>query len=479
MNPRVCLLVLPALLAGLFNPALFAAEPVSALTPPKAFDVKAIDEYLAAHVKDKPIVGLSVAIMKEGKLVFVKGFGKTSVKNGEDVGIDTMFGAGSVTKQFTCACILLLAEDGKLSIQDKVAKYYPELTRAKDITLYDLMTHASGYPDYYPLDFVDQRMEKTTAHDKLIQEYAGGKLDFEPGSRWSYSNTGFIILGRVIEKVSGEPFAKFLERRILKPLGMDHSAFEPKQGTKYLSAGHTAFALGDPEIATQEADGWIHAAGGLFTTPTDLAKWDLALMEGKVLKPESFQTMTTARKLSDGRTKAYGCGLGILERDGEKILQHSGAVSGFLAFNAMLPRTKSALILLSNCDHVDAGSLHNELLALLLKSVAGDTPLIPTIDGAPAKETALKLLHLLQSGEIERDALGEDYSKFLTPERVKAAKERLQALGEPEKIEVESTYERGGMEVALIRFTFKNVKVKAYLYRTPNGKIQEFLLYKS
>ena len=98
--------------------------------------------------------------MKEGKPVFVKGYGKTSVKDGEDVGPDTMFGAGSVTKQFTCACILLLAEEGKLSIQDKVAKYYPELTRAKDITLYDLMTHVSGYPDYYPLDFVDRAWKK-------------------------------------------------------------------------------------------------------------------------------------------------------------------------------------------------------------------------------------------------------------------------------------------------------------------------------
>ena len=322
-------------------------------------------------------------------------------------------------------------------------------------------------------------MEKTTTHDKLIKEYAGGKLDFEPGSRWSYSNTGYIILGRVVEKVSGEPFAKLLERKILKPLGMDHSTFEPKPGTKNLAAGHTSFALGDPEIAVQEADGWIYAAGGLFTTPTDLAKWDLALMEGKVLKPESFQKMSAARRLTDGRTKNYGCGLQVLQRDGESILQHTGAVSGFLAFNTMLPRTKSAVVLMTNCDHVDAGSLHNELLALLLKSVAGETPQIPKIDGPPAKEMGLKLLHLLQSGEIERDALGEDYNKFLTPERVKAAKERLKALGEPEKVEVESTYERGGMEVALIRFTFKNLKMKALLYRTPNGKIQQFLVYKS
>src|SRR5207253_10781520 len=131
-----------------------------------------------------------------------------------------MFGIGSVTKQFTSACVLLLAEDGKLAVTDKVSKYYPKLTKADDITLYDLMAHLSGYPDYYPLDFVDRRMFKPIELDNLIDEYAIGKLDFEPRTRWSYSNTGYIILGRLIEKVTGEPYENFLQKRILKPLGM-------------------------------------------------------------------------------------------------------------------------------------------------------------------------------------------------------------------------------------------------------------------
>src|SRR6185312_15992668 len=134
---------------------------------------------------------------------------------------------GSVTKQFTCACVLLLAQDGKLSVDDKVEKYYPELTRAGDVTLRDLMSHTSGYPDDYPLDFVDRRLRQPIPGDALLTKYAGGNLDFEPGSRWSYSNTGYILLGRVIEKASGKPFGRFLEERVLVPLGMMHSAFEP------------------------------------------------------------------------------------------------------------------------------------------------------------------------------------------------------------------------------------------------------------
>src|SRR5579872_4328779 len=192
-------LLLSVLVLSIWAPVSKAADAAVAL--PQTFDLKAIDAYVADQVKSKGFVGLSLAIMKDGKIVLAKGYGNSSVKNGVEVTSQTLFGAGSVTKQFTCACIFLLAEDGKLSIHDKVAKYYPKLTKANEVTLYDLMSHVSGYPDYYPLDFVDRRMAKTIALDKLIEEYAGGKLDFEPGTRWSYSNSGYIILGRVIEKV--------------------------------------------------------------------------------------------------------------------------------------------------------------------------------------------------------------------------------------------------------------------------------------
>jgi CubicO group peptidase (beta-lactamase class C family) len=188
--------------------------------PPKTLDAQALDSYLAALVRTKGFTGLSVAVMKDGKVVFARGYGKASLKSGGAVGTRTLFAAGSVTKQFTCACVLLLAEEGKLSVRDKVAKCYPKLTRADDITLYDLMTHTSGYPDYYPLDFIDRRMAKPIRPDDLIAAYAGGKLDFEPGTRWSYSNTGYILLGRIVEKVSGKPFEQFLRERILTPLDM-------------------------------------------------------------------------------------------------------------------------------------------------------------------------------------------------------------------------------------------------------------------
>src|ERR1051326_4077230 len=276
---------------------LVTRSPVRADSPtlPESFDVRRIDLYLAAQVREKGRVGLSVAIVTNGQIALIKGYGSRSLREQQPVEVDTKFAIGSVTKQFTCACVLLLAQEGKLSVNDKVSKYFPKLTRARDITLLDLMSHTSGYPDYYPLDFVDTRMQKGIAADDLIQQYAGGRLDFAPGSEWSYSNTGFIILGRVVEKVSGRPFAEFLESRILKPLGLEHTTYGAKPTDKSLATGYTSFALSAAEPAMPEADGWVGAAGALNSTPSDLAKWDLGLMEGMVLKPKFFNIMKTSR----------------------------------------------------------------------------------------------------------------------------------------------------------------------------------------
>ena len=353
------------------------------------------------------------------------------------------------------------------------------LTRAGDITLHDLMTHISGYPDFYPLDFVDRRLVKPILPEALLAEYAGAKLDFEPGARWSYSNTGYTLLGHVVAKVSGKPFGQFLKERILDPLGMTHSAFEPGPEMKGQTKGYTSFALGPLEPAEPEASGWLYAAGGLWASAPDLARWDLALMEGRVLKPESYRLMTTPRALKSGHTTGYGCGLNVRQIDGETVLTHGGAVSGFLSVNAMVPRTRSAVILLTNTEHLPADSLHSTILRLLLDDQKKQgTPNVPKVNGPSPKEAALDFLHQMQAGKVDRDKLGEEFGLFLTDERLQAAAPRLKALGEPEKVEVNGVSERGGMEVASIHFKFKTAELGGLLYRTPDGKIQQLLFRK-
>ncbi|HEY0132658.1 MAG TPA: serine hydrolase domain-containing protein, partial [Nannocystis sp.] len=417
---------------------------------PERFEIEAIDAYVRAQVEKKGFVGLSLAVVRNGEVVLARGYGKRSLADGAAVDEDTVFAIGSVTKQFTCASALLLAEDGKLRLDDKVSTYRPELARAADITLYDLLSNVSGYPDYYPLDFVDERMATPVDPDALLRQYAGGTLDFEPGSRWSYSNTGFVLAGRVIEAVSGQSFDAFLKERIFGPVGMQRSFFTVTADTPGLATGYTTFALGEPRPAAPEAAGWMHAAGAIYATATDLARWDLALIDGKLLSADSWHRMTTPRTLTTGELTDYGCGVAIARRGGETVVQHSGAVSGFLAWNAMIPRTRSAVIMLANADFVDGGGLHGELLSLLIEA---DRPR-PTVPGPGPRETALALLHQMQAGEIDRAALGEPFSKFLDEQRLQEAAPRLRALGEPTAVVVERLSERGGMEVASLRFHF-------------------------
>ena len=438
---------------------------------PDKFDVKAIDAWLAGQVQQPGRVGMSVAIMKDGQVVLAKGYGRRSLADDRPVEADTLFAIGSVSKQFICASVLLLADDGKLAVNDPVAKYYPDLTRAKDITLLDLMNHVSGYPDYYPLDFVDRRMTRKIDPDALLHQYAGGKLDFEPGSKWSYSNTGYILLGRVVEKVSGLKLGEFLSRRIFQPLGMTHSFFELDPSDRRLASGYATFTLSEPELVGAEGNGWLGGAGGIYSTPSDLAKWDLALIGGKVLKPDTYALMTTARKLSDGKIADYGCGLSVKLQGGRQVLAHNGAVSGFNTYSAMVPSTRSAVIVTVNIEG-GFGSISGQLFSLLLKEPSN----VPTIKAASAGETVKTVLAEIQSGKVNRANLAEEFNLYLNDARLAGAARRLKSYGAPTKAEVLSSNERGGMEVTTTRLTFKKGALRVLMYRTPDGKIEQFFV---
>jgi D-alanyl-D-alanine carboxypeptidase len=442
-----------------------------AASAPDTFDVGQIDSYLAAQVKERGRVGLSVAIVKDGKLVLAKGYGMRSLAGRRLVEPDTLFAIGSVTKQFTCACVLLLAQEGKLSVQDKVAKYFPKLTRAADITLLNLMGHTSGYPDYYPLDFVDRRMQKPILPDELVGQYAGGKLDFEPDTNWSYSNTGFILLARVVEKVTGQPFGEFLSARILKPLDMNHTLYEPDPADKRLAAGYTRFALSPPEPVAPEARGWLGGAGGIYSTPSDLVKWDLGLIHGEILQPEFYKVMTTARELSNGLVTGYACGLSVRIQERRTVLQHNGAVSGFNAFNAVVPSTQSALAMVCNSD-LALGTLPDTVMTLLLKEASN----VPKVAGGSAIDVVKQVFSQFQSGKVDRSRLGQEFNLFLSQEKVAGASKRLKSLGTPREVRLVQKRERGGMEVTTTRLTFVHQALEVLMYRMPDGTIEQFFV---
>ena len=454
----------------LLSQPTFAADGSKA---PETFDIKAIDAYLATQVQRAGRVGMSVAIVKDGQLVFAKGYGQRSRADKRPVETNTLFAIGSVSKQFTCAAVLLLAEDGKLSARDPVAKYYPDLTRANDVTLLDLMNHTSGYPDYYPLDFLDRRLQRRIDPDELLRQYAGGKLDFEPGTKYSYSNTGYILLGRVVEKVSRQSLGEFLSHRIFKPLRMDQTFYELMPEDTRVAAGYTTFALSDPEIVAPESNGWLGGAGGIYSTPADLAKWNLALIEGRVLKPESYALMTAPRKLASGKQTDYGCGLSIRAQEGRQVLSHNGAVSGFNTWNAAIPSTRSAVTMTCNIEG-GLGALPSQIFSLLLKEPSN----VPAVTGAAAADTVKKVFAQFQKGKVDRQQFADEFNHYLTDEKIARAAKRLKPYGTPTKAEVISTHERGGMEVTMTRLTFKTGSLKAQMYRRPDGIIEQFFLSK-
>ncbi len=440
---------------------------------PEQFDVAAVDAFLRAHVREPGRVGFSVALVKDGKVALERGYGLRSLADKRPVDSETIFAIGSVSKQFTCAAVLLLAEDGALSVDDPVAKWYPALTRAADITLRDLMNHVSGYPDYYPLDFVDRRMTAALAEDELLRQYAGGKLDFEPGSKYSYSNTGYILLGRVVERVSGEGLGAFLERRIFKPLGMTRTAYELPPSDPRLATGYATFLLSPPEAVAAEGAGWLRGAGGIYSTAGDLAKWNLALMDGRVLKPESHALMTASRSLTDGRISDYGCGLSVRKVGARRVLSHNGAVSGFNASSAMVPSTHSSVIVLCNIEG-GLGSLPARLLDLLTEEASN----VPAVLAPPVVQTVKAVFGQLQRGRVNRAQFAPEFNHYLTDARIASGARRLKGYGAVRNAEVLNTAERGGMEVTSSRLRCASGELRVLMYRRPDGIIEQFFVSK-
>ncbi|MFN8573150.1 MAG: serine hydrolase domain-containing protein [Gemmatimonadaceae bacterium] len=446
-----------------------APKPPTVTVPPVS--VGELDSLIQSVVANKRLVGLSVGVMQDGKVILAKGYGFRSLDPKRPVTPTTMFGIGSVTKQFTCSSALLLEQDGKLSMKDKVAKYFPSATRANDITLLELGQHVSGYRDYYPLDFVTREMAKPEPTDTVIARYATRPLDFEPGSRWSYSNTNFLLLGKAVEQASGKSIAEFMKERIFTPIGMTRTSFDRPPNDTNSASGYTSYALAEPTLASPEAQGWISAAGAIWSTPTDLLAWDLALIDGKVLSPASFATLTTPRVLTDGRETTYGCGLGIQRTGDALIYSHGGGIAGIVTQNIVIPSTRSGIVTLANADFAATGELFAALVPKLTPHVD-----VPKIAGLPAVEAAKAFLTSVEQGKVDRATLGDDFNALLTDAHLAADRASLAAHGKVSDVVVRRSVERGGMEVAQVEYKVGTTPARTSMYRSPDGKIQQFLI---
>ncbi len=439
---------------------------------PQRFHVSDIEDYVGITLARRHVVGASLVIIREGVVVSNRSFGLASLSSGAKVTDSTSFAIGSLTKQFTCALALQLASEKKLYFSDRVSKYFPTLTQAGEISIDDLVSHRSGYTDYYPLDYVDRRMQTAVSTDEIISRYASVRLDFSPGTHFSYSNTGYVLLGRIIEKAAGRPFAELLETRILRKLEMQNAYFAPPKGTAGLATGYQSILLGTPEPAPPEAADWLYSAGGIWASAADLTKWNLALLHGKILDADSFRQLLAPRLLRNGRSTGYSCGFGVETVSGETALAHYGSVSGFVTVNALIPRTRSAVILLTNADYADISDLHRNIINLLV----GNQLEAPAIPGPTAAVAVQELCEKLRSGSLDRTKLTTEFSEYFSPDRLSQIRKNLVAFGAIQSISVDSVAERGAMETTSLSIRFSSRTVQARLFRTREGKIAEFVL---
>src|SRR6266446_6303691 len=304
-----------------------------------------IDKVATDTLARTGVPSASIAIVKDGQIVFVKAYGDARLDPKTPATPQMRYSIGSISKQFTAAAILLLQEQGKLSLDDKVAKFIPELTRANEVTIRQLLSHTSGYQDFWPQDYVMPMMLQPVTAQKIMDMWARKPLDFEPGTKWQYSNTNYVIAGAIVEKVARMPLLQFLQERVFTPLGMtsvsdtDQAKLGDTDPTGYLR-----YALGPLRPAPKEGKGWLFAAGELAMPAQDLAKWDISIMDQKLMKPSSYREFGTEVLLKNGLSTHYGLGVDVNSQAGHRALSHGGEVSGFTAQNVVFPDEKVAVV---------------------------------------------------------------------------------------------------------------------------------------
>ncbi|MGO8793532.1 MAG: serine hydrolase domain-containing protein [Candidatus Sulfotelmatobacter sp.] len=429
-----------------------------------------IDKIAADALAKSGVPSASVAVVKDGQIAYLHAYGNASIDPNVAAKPEMRYSIGSISKQFTAAAILLLQEQGKLSLDDKVGKYLPDLTRANDVTIRQLLSHTSGYQDFWPQDYVMPMMLQPTTPQKILDGWARKPLDFEPGTKWQYSNTNYVIAGLIVEKVSGMPLLQFLQEKVFTPLGMKSvSDIDRAKLGDTDATGYMRYALGPLHPAPKEGKGWLFAAGELAMPAEDLAKWDISIIEQKLMKPSSYLAFETEVLLKNGLGTRYGLGVDIRLEFGHRALEHGGEVSGYTAQNMVFPDERVAVVVLTNQDAADAsGAIANGIAPLLLESEDPATP--------EKLAQARKIFEGLQHGTIDRSLFTDNANFYFNEQALKDFSASLGPLGTPVDFVQVRQGLRGGMTLRVYSIRFPKAAVRAWTYEMPDGKLEQYQL---
>lgn len=441
------------------------ASPASGLS---ADAVAKIDAAAVEVLRTTGVPGASIAIVRDGRTAYARAYGDARIEPKTPADAGMRYAIGSVSKQFTAAALLLLQEGGKLSLDDKVGKFLPELTRAHDITIRQLLTHTSGVQDYWPQDYVFPTMLEPVRPQGITDRWARRPLDYEPGTKWQYSNTGYVIAGLIVERVSGQPFFEFLQQRIFVPLQMTSARdFDQAPLGAGDPTGYRAFALGPPRIAPVSGSGWLFGAGQLAMTAADLARWDISILQRSLLSDASYDALGTDTRLLSGVGTQYGLGVDVELQNGRRKLAHGGEVSGFTAFNAVYPDDGIAIVVLVNQD----ASRAVEQLGVKLGELVFED-----VQSSDAASTALarRIFDGLQQGRFDRALFTANANYYFSDEALADFKASLAPLGAPTAFKPSRRWLRGGMTGRSYEAKFADRTLRVWTYEMPDGKLEQF-----
>jgi CubicO group peptidase (beta-lactamase class C family) len=327
-------------------------------------DLGPVDAFVRAEMEHQNVPGVAVAVVRGGEVLKAQGYGLANVEHQVPVKPETIFQSGSVGKQFTSALVMLLVEEGKLSLADSISKFFPGAPPVwTSITVRHLLTHTSGIPDY-----TDESLDykKDYSEEDLTRLAFGLKLEFAPGSKWKYSNTGYVLLGFIIGKVSGRFYGDLLRERIFEPLGMKTARIISEADIVPNRAA--GYRLVDGQLENQE---WVNpklnttADGSLYLSILDLVAWDRGLRAGAILKPESWAQVYTPVRLNDGTTHPYGFGWGVEQVAGQEVHSHGGAWQGFKSYIVRYLGDDLTLVALANLAQANPKAICDGIAAIL------------------------------------------------------------------------------------------------------------------
>src|ERR1700722_9489653 len=434
-------------------------------------DAKAtIDAAVNQVLSSTKVPSASIAIVKDGRIAYLQAYGLARLTPPMEATPQMQYPIGSISKQFTAAAVLLLVQEHKLTLDDPVSKYLPDLTRAKEVTIRMVLSHTSGYQDFWPEDYVMTSMMVPTTSQHILDVWAKRPLDFDPGTQWQYSNTNFVIAGRIVEQVSGIPLIDLLKKRIFVPLGMDN--VYDTDASKLPATDPTGYerhALGPQRPSPLEGAGWMFAAGELAMPAHDLALWDISVINRSLLDAASYAQMFKPVLLKSGVSSGYGLGVFLGKRDGRAIIEHSGEVSGFVSENLLFPDDRAAIIVLTNEMATSAASL-------IAKRI---TPLVLNLPAtAPTEEEAqaLSIFNGLADGHIDRTLFTNYCNAYFSQQTLDDFASSLKPLGPPLSFKQTKVEGRGGMTFRVFTVTFPDRNLEVTTYQMPDGKLEQYLV---